>query len=65
MKSGDTNFGNDPIYDMTHFDEASRWMEWSKNGFLHRLLPGPIAVGAGRSAVAVRVASRRCLSVFR
>jgi hypothetical protein len=26
---------------MTHFDETSRWMEWSKNGFSHRLTPEP------------------------
>src|ERR1039457_2630063 len=49
---------------MTHFDETSRWMEWSKNDFSHRLSPGPTAVGAGRSAVAVHVASRRWLTFF-
>jgi len=26
---------------MAHFDETSRWMEWSKNEFSHRLPPEP------------------------
>ena len=62
VKSGDTEFGNDPIYDMTHFDEMSRWMGWSKNEFSHSLSPEPTAVGA---AVAIHTASRRWLSFFR
>ena len=41
VKSADANFGNDPIDDMTHFDETGRWMEWSKNEFPHRLAPEP------------------------
>jgi hypothetical protein len=41
VKSADANFGNDQIYDMRHFDETSRWMEWSKNEFSHRLSPEP------------------------
>jgi hypothetical protein len=32
---------------MTHFDEMSRRIEWSKNEFLHRLSPEPTVVGAG------------------
>jgi len=64
VKSADANFGNDPIYDMTHFDETSRRMGWSKNEFSHRLSPEPTAVGACRYAVAVHVASRRWLYFF-
>jgi len=30
-------FGNDQIFDMTNFDETSRWMGWSKNEFSHSL----------------------------
>jgi hypothetical protein len=30
-------FGNDQIFDMTNFDESSRWMGWSKNEFSHSL----------------------------
>jgi hypothetical protein len=26
VKIADMNFGNDHIFDMTHFDETSRWM---------------------------------------
>jgi len=45
VKSVDANFGSDPIDDMTHFDRTSRWMEWSKNEFSHRLTPEPMPVG--------------------
>ncbi len=65
VKSAGANFGNDPNFDMTHFDETSRWMGWPKNEFSHRLSPEPTAVGAGSSAVAVHVASRRWLSFVR
>jgi hypothetical protein len=44
VKSADSNFGNDQIFDMTHFDETSRWMEWSKNEFSHRLSPEPTPI---------------------
>jgi hypothetical protein len=33
-------FGNDQIFDMTNFDETSRWMGWSKNEFSHSLAQG-------------------------
>ncbi len=39
VKSADTKFGNDHIFNMANFDETSRWMRWSKNEFLHRLAP--------------------------
>jgi hypothetical protein len=50
---------------MENFDEVSRRIEWSKNEFSHSLSPEPTAVGAGRSAVAVHVKSRRWLSFLR
>jgi hypothetical protein len=42
VKSADTKFGNDHIFNMANFDETSRWMRWSKNEFLHRLSPEPL-----------------------
>jgi len=36
-------FGNDQIFDMTNFDETSRWMGWSKNEFSHSLTLEPTA----------------------
>jgi hypothetical protein len=65
VKSAGVKFGNDQIFDMTHFDEVGRRIRWSKNEFSHRLSPEPTAVGAVRSAVAVHIASRRWLSFFR
>jgi hypothetical protein len=65
VKSADMKFGNDQIFDMTNFDESSRWMEWSKNEFSHSLSLEPTAVGAVSSAVAVHAAGRRWLSFFR
>ena len=65
VKSADAKFGNDTIFNMANFDESSRRIGWSKNEFSHRLTPEPTAVGAGRSAIAVHVASRRWLSFFR
>jgi hypothetical protein len=65
VKSADMKFGNDQIFDMTNFDESSRWMEWSKNEFSHSLSPEPTAVGACSSAIAVHVARRRWLSFLR
>ena len=43
MKSADTNFGNDHIFDMTNFDESGRRMEWSKNEFSHSRALEPTA----------------------
>jgi len=37
VKSTDTKFGNDHIFDMANFDESSKWIEWSKNEFSHSL----------------------------
>jgi hypothetical protein len=37
VKSADTKFGNDHIFDMANFGESSRWMGWSKNEFSHSL----------------------------
>ena len=37
VKSPDPKFGNDQIFGVRHFDETSRWMEWSKNEFSHSL----------------------------
>jgi hypothetical protein len=37
VKSADTKFGNDHIFDMANFDETSRWMGWSKIEFSHSL----------------------------
>jgi len=53
VKSAGVISGNDPIFDMTHFDETSRWMEWSKNEFSHRLAlaPTPLALFRRRSAI--------------
>ena len=65
VKSAGAKFGNDQIFDMGNFDGMSRRIQWSKNEFSHRLTPEPTAVGAGRSAVAVHVASRRWLSFLR
>jgi hypothetical protein len=65
VKSVGVKFGNDQILDMENFDETRRRIEWSKNEFSHRLAPEPTAAGAGRSAVAVHVASRRWLSFLR
>ena len=65
VKSVEAKFGNDQIFNMTHFDEVSRRIRCSKNDFSHRLSPEPTAVGAFSSAVAVRVAVRLWLSFFR
>jgi hypothetical protein len=46
VNSAAANFGNGPIYDMTHFDEVGRRIRWSKKEFSHRLSPEPTAVGA-------------------
>jgi hypothetical protein len=64
VKSADTNFGNYPIFDMGDFEKSSGWIGWSRNEFSHRLSPQPPAVGAGRSAFAVRAARRRWLTFF-
>jgi len=37
VKSADTKYGNDQIFDMGNFDKSSRRMRWSKNEFSHRL----------------------------
>src|ERR1017187_2595170 len=50
VTSAGEKIGNHPIFDMTNFDETSRWMEWSKNEFSHRVSPEPTAVGACSSA---------------
>jgi hypothetical protein len=57
---------------MTHFDEMSRWMEWSKNEFSHRLslqatrdgvfLRRRGYGGQASSAIADYVISPACLS---
>ena len=65
VKTLDTKCGNDQIFGMANFDEISRRIRWSKNEFSYGLSPSPTAVGAGRSAGAVRVARRRWLSFFR
>jgi hypothetical protein len=65
VKTPEWKFGNDPIFAMQNLDEMSRRIRWSENEFSHSLAPEPAAVGAGRSAVAVHVASRRWLSFFR
>jgi hypothetical protein len=65
VKSADTKFGNEQIFDMENFDESSRRIGWSQNEFSPSLSPEPTAVGAGSSAVAVRVTSRRWLSFLR
>jgi hypothetical protein len=43
VKSADTKFVNDHIFDMANFGESSRWMEWSKNEFSHSLALEPTA----------------------
>ena len=68
VKSADTNFGNDHIFDMTNFDETSRWMGWCKIEFSHSLSLEPTAVGAVSSVPhcgTVHVTSRRWLSFLR
>ena len=55
VKSADTKFGNDHIFNMANFDETSRWMRWSKNEFLHRLSLQPTPVGRLSSAFAVDI----------
>jgi hypothetical protein len=57
--------GNDQFFDMGNVVKISRRIGWSENEFSHRLSPEPTAVGAGRSAVAVHVASRRWFSFLR
>ena len=37
VKSADTKFGNDHIFDMANFGESSRWLEWLQNEFSHSL----------------------------
>ena len=37
VKSADLKFGNDQIFDLRNFDEASRQIGWSKNEFSHSL----------------------------
>jgi hypothetical protein len=37
VKSDDMKFGKDQIFDMRNFDETSRWIEWLKSEFSHRL----------------------------
>jgi hypothetical protein len=65
VKSADTKFGNDHIFNMANFDETSRWMRWSKNEFLHRLSPEPTPIGHRSSAFAVNVTHTAWLSFFR
>jgi hypothetical protein len=55
VKSADPNFGNDQICDMANFETSGGWIRWSKIEFSHRLSLEPTAIGAGSSAVAVRV----------
>jgi ATP-dependent exoDNAse (exonuclease V) alpha subunit len=43
VKSAGVKFGNDQIFDMTHFDEVGRRIRWSKNEFSHRLALEPTA----------------------
>jgi hypothetical protein len=64
VKSADVKFGNDKIFNMANFDESSRWIEWSKNEFSHRLSPEPtpIAPSAPHSRLTVSAA---WLSFFR
>jgi hypothetical protein len=65
VKSADTNFGNDQIFDMANFDETSRRIEWSKNEFSHRLALEPTADGRLSSASRATVIGRLWLSFRR
>jgi hypothetical protein len=65
VKTASSKCGNDQFFDMQSLVEMSRRMQWSKNEFSHSLSPEPTAVGAGSSAVAVHIASRRWFSFFR
>ena len=65
VKSTDTKFGNDHIFDMANFDESSKWIEWSKNEFSHSLSLQPTPVGRLSSAFAVDIIRPAWLSFHR
>ena len=50
VKTPAPNFGNDPIFVMTNFDEMSRRIRWSENEFSHSLSLEPTGDGAVSSA---------------
>jgi hypothetical protein len=62
VKTPDTKFGNDQIFDMVNFDETGRRIQWSENEFLHSLAlePTPVARPGSREA-----SGFSCLSVRR
>ena len=41
VKSVESIFVNDQIFDLTHFDEVSRYFQWCKNEFSHSLALQP------------------------
>jgi hypothetical protein len=41
VKTADMKFGNDQIFDIENFDDASRWIVWSKTEFSHSLALEP------------------------
>jgi hypothetical protein len=49
VKSADTKFGNDHIFDMANFGESSRWLEWLQNEFSHSLSLHPTAAALATS----------------
>ena len=50
VKTPESKFGNDQIFDRANFDEMSRRIQWSENEFLHSLSLEPTGVGAVSSA---------------
>jgi hypothetical protein len=45
VKSADTEFGNEHIFDMENSDESSRRIGWFQNEFSHSLSLQPTPVG--------------------
>ena len=63
VKSADMKFGNDQIFDMTNFDETSRWMGWSKNEFSHSLSLQATRGDVSSSASRFTLVGPACLDV--
>ena len=62
VKSADTKYGNDQIFDMGNFDKSSRRMRWSKNEFSHRLSLQATRDGVSSSASRFTLVGPACLS---
>ena len=53
VKTPDTKFGNDQIFDMGNFGEMSRRIQWLENEFSHSLALEPTAIAHVSRTVAV------------